>query len=226
MRSLSHRRQLVFAAVVATLAIACSSSEPTAPSVADLHPLLPSWWGPVGTNSTAYSVGTVHQTRHGGSTALVIVGQDTSKSAPGLAGIGQYIRADNYRGRRIRLRGWVRQAGITGPDIGLWLRIDGPGITEGLDNFSSRPLTGTADWHQVESILDVPNDALGIAFGAQMSGKGEFFIDDLTLDVVPATGATTNQLQGFVVSEFDSTTWAKFYGRQGAAPVNLDFETP
>lgn len=220
---LAHRRQRAFALVAATLAIACSSSEPTAPSVADLNPVIPSWWGAVGTNSTAYSVGTVHETRHSGATALVIVGTDAS--ALGLAGIGQYIRADSYRGKRIRLRGWVRQAAVTGHDIGLWLRIDGPGITEGLDQFSNRPLTGTTDWHQVESILDVPTDAIGIALGAQMSGKGELFVDDLTLDIVAATGLTTNQLAGFTVSQVDSATWANFYRRQGTVAENLDFET-
>ena len=224
MTHLARHRQLACAAVAATLAIACSSSEPTAPSVADLRAVIPSWWGAVGTNSTLYSVGTVHETRHGGATALVIVGKDTA--ALGLAGIGQYIRADNFRGKRIRLRGWVRQAAVTGPDVGLWLRIDGPGVTEGLDDFSRRPLTGTTDWHQVESILDVPNDALGIAFGAQMSGKGEFFIDDLALEIVPATGSTTNQLQGFPASEFDAATLTRFYGRLGSTPANLDFETP
>ena len=41
---------------------------------------------------------------------------------------------------------------------------------QGFDNFSSRPLTGTSDWHQVEIILDVPDDAIGIAFGALMIG--------------------------------------------------------
>jgi hypothetical protein len=72
----------------------------------------------------------------------------------------------------------------------------------------------------------VPNDALGIAFGAQMSGAGEFFIDDLTLEIVPATGPTTNPLSANIASEFDAATLTSFYRRQGGTPANLDFETP
>jgi hypothetical protein len=45
------------------------------------------------------------------------------------------------------------------------MRIDGPGVLLGFDNFSSRPLP---DKRLASSrvILDVPDDAIGIALGA------------------------------------------------------------
>jgi hypothetical protein len=138
--------------------------------------------------------------------------------------VGQFLRADSYRGKRVRLRGWVQQQSIVGSDIGLWMRIDGPGVMLGFDNFSTRPLLGTAGWHQVEVILDVPDDAIGIAFGVLMSGSGALFVDDMTFDVIPSIGPTTNQLAGPVAGT-DSATAVANYARRGDAPVNLDFES-
>ena len=170
----------------------------------------------------SYVVGVDRNNVHGGSTALAIAGTDTSVLR--FNGVGQNVRADDYRGKRIRLSGWVRQIGIVGSDIGLWMRIDGPGVTQGFDNFSTRPLRGTADWHQVEIILDVPPNAIGIGFGALMSGKGEFLVDDLTWEVISATGPTTNQLLEFSLSSIDSATTANGYAGVQRAPTNLNFE--
>lgn len=202
--------------------VSCSSSESTAPNVLNLHPGIPSGWGPVGTNSPTYAVGLDNNTVHGGGAALAIAGTDTSVLR--FAGVGQFIRADSYRGKRVRFSGWVRQANIVGSDIGLWMRIDGPGVTQGFDNFSSRPLRGTADWHSVEVILDIPQNAIGIAFGALMSGRGELFVDDLTFEVIPATGPTTNQLLEFAPTTTDSATTAGFFATRPTGPTNLNFE--
>ncbi|MGH7616256.1 MAG: hypothetical protein ACREPM_03435 [Gemmatimonadaceae bacterium] len=207
-------------AVVGTLS--CSDSS-TAPNILTIDAGIPPNWFRVGGVVASYVVGLDANNAHGGKYALAVGGTDTSVRF--FNGVGQNIRADNYRGKRVRLRGWVRQVGVVGSDIGLWMRIDGPGVTEGFDNFSSRPLTGTADWHQVEIILDVPNDAIGIGFGALMSGKGELLVDDLTWEVIPATGPTTNQLLEFQPSSLDSATTANGYIGFPTAPNNLNFES-
>jgi len=202
--------------VAFTAAIGCSSAtEPLKVGV-------PSGWSPVGLNSASYTVGIDHRTVHGGSAALTITGTDTSRVR--FSGVGQFLRADTYRGKRIRLRAWVQQQSIVGSDIGLWMRIDGPGVMQGFDNFSTRPLVGTAGWHAVEVILDVPDDAIGVAFGVLMSGSGALFVDDMTFEVIPSTGPTTNQLAGFVAGP-DSASAVASYARSGNTPVNLDFES-
>src|SRR5438445_118025 len=122
---------------------ACSATKSTEPSVLNLHPGIPTGWAIVGTNSPTYSVGTDNNTVHGGVAALAVAGTDTSQLR--FSGVGQFIRADDYRGKRIRMRAWVRQAAIAGLNSGLWMRIDGPGVMQGFDNFSGRPLLGTSD---------------------------------------------------------------------------------
>jgi hypothetical protein len=219
----THPTVGVILCLTTAAAIACSSDKPTGPSVLDISPGLPTSWSIVGTNSPTYVVGTDRVTVHGGQTALAIAGTDTARLR--FAGVGQFIKADNYLGKRVRFSAWVRHANVLGSDIGLWMRVDGPGVTQGFDNFSSRPLVGTDDWHQVEIILDVPSDAIGIAFGALMSGRGDFLIDDMQFEVIPATGLTTNLLTGFTDSGVDGPTEIAFYSTRAKSPVNLDFES-
>jgi hypothetical protein len=219
--TLRNRWAVVAAAVAVAGSLSCGS-DTTEPSILLIDGGIPTGWFRVGGSVASYVVGLDSHNAHGGRTALAIGGTDTTVRF--FNGVGQEVRADAYRGKRVRLRGWVRQVNVIGSDIGLWMRIDGPGVTQGFDNFSSRPLVGTADWHQVEIILDVPTNAIGIAFGALMSGKGELLVDDLTFEVIPASGPTTNQLLGFTESGVDSATFAGVYANQRTAPTNLDFE--
>jgi hypothetical protein len=117
----------------------------------------------------------------------------------------------------------VRQQNTAGNDIGLWMRIDGPFVTQGFDNFSTRPLRGTTGWHEVEIILDVPSDAIGIAMGALMQGRGLLYVDDMKWEVVPANGPTTNQLAGETATTFDAV--GVYAAITKTVPINLDFES-
>lgn len=221
-RSVRHSL-CVAAAIVAVAGVACSDSgASTEPSIANLNAGVPPAWFQVGGVQSSYTLGVDHSTVHSGSGALAIFGLDSNPAR--FNGVGQNIRADSFRGKRLRFRAWVRQAAIAGSDIGIWMRVDGPGVVESFDNFSSRPLTGTSDWHQVEIILDVPDDAIGIGFGALMSGRGELFVDDMTFEIIPATGPTTNQLAGFSDSGRDSAATVASYAGLPVAPTNLGFE--
>lgn len=219
---MQRTRLAIVAAATAIVALVACSSDPTGPSLLTIDAGIPQGWFRVGGSVASYVVGLDDHNAHGGSAALAIGGTDTSVRF--FNGVGQEVKADTYRGKRIRLRGWVRQVNTVGGTIGLWMRVDGPGVMLGFDNFSSRSLEGTADWHQVEIILDVPASAIGIAFGALMSGKGELLVDDLTFDVIPATGPTTNQLLGPTDSGVDSVTTVSLYVGRSNTPTNLNFE--
>ena len=71
------------------------------------------------------------------------------------------------------------------------MRIDGPmqpgsnaAAMLGFDNMQSRPIKGTADWKQYDVVLDVPNEARGIAFGILLAGAGQAWMDDLQFEAV------------------------------------------
>jgi erythromycin esterase len=88
---------------------------------------------------------------------------------------------------------------------------------------STRPLLGTRDWHEVSVVLDVPTNALGIAFGVLLTDPGDLLVDDLRLEIAP-DAALTNQLTGPTPAGVDSATIAATYARAPVTPVNLDFE--
>jgi hypothetical protein len=107
--------------------------------------------------------------------------------------LGQRVRADNYRGKRVRFT-------------------------------ATRPLKDSSSgWRQVEIVLDVPNDAIGIAFGVNFRGAGRLFIDDLKWEIVPATGPTTDVLLGPAPPILADPVTA--YAGVRLSPENMDFES-
>ena len=123
----------------------------------------------------------------------------TLKSKPSstnemFAAMAQAIKPDNYRGKRIRLSGYLKTADVAYYS-GFWLRIDGaePYKMLGFDNMGNRPVKGTSDWKKYEVVLDVPNDAGLIVFGVNLAGIGQVWADDMKIEVVGNDVASTNR---------------------------------
>jgi hypothetical protein len=76
---------------------------------------------------------------------------------------------------------------------GLWLRIDpaegAPHLA--FDNMEGRGVTGTQDWGRYEVVLDVPENASQIAFGALLTDEGTVWVDDLSIEAVGKEISTT-----------------------------------
>ena len=109
----------------------------------------------------------------------------------------QEFKADDYRGKRVRLSGYVRPKGIS-DWAGVWMRVDGPPMPGtqmpeplAFDNMQDRPIKGTGDWRQCNVVLDVPEKAQEIAFGILLTGAGEVWMDDLKFEVVGKATPTT-----------------------------------
>ena len=138
----------------------------------------------------SYEAGLDQTMAHSGkaSAYLKSIGSDEKER---FGNIGQVIAADDYRGKRIRFSGYIK---VNEADkAGLWLRIDGkePGDVIALDNMGTRPIMGTKDWTLCEIILDVPDDADALVFGALLFGKGQTWIDSLKLEIVGKDVKTT-----------------------------------
>jgi erythromycin esterase len=137
--------------------------------------------------------------------------------------ITHVIRADQYRGKRIRYSGFVRSHEVRGDGAALWLRADGPPGGTAFDNMSARPIMGTRDWTRYDVVLDIPASAVGLAFGFFLSGPGIAWVDDLSIDIVesdiPVTAGPWQPAQ-----PYDSTALAEQYERLPRFAANLDFE--
>ena len=171
---------------------------------------LPAGWLRAGSAPADYEMGMDTAVRHIGRASAVVRALDIQKKPDGFGTLMQMADAGSFRGKRVRLSAWVKSEKIDGESwAGLWFRVDGDGrqnFSLAFDNMQDRPIKGTSDWTRVSIVLDVPQEALQIAFGVLLNGKGQVWMDDLKFEVVtsdvPVTGMRRNN--------------------QG--PQNLDFE--
>jgi erythromycin esterase len=184
---------------------------------------IPEGWSGGTESPASFVIGTDRTNQRSGSAAAYLASVTDTPST--FANIMQSIRAADYRGRRVRWSGWVRPNSVGGEGAGLWMRVDGPGVMQAFDNMQgARAILGTADWSRVSVVLDVPANAIGIAFGALLAGPGTLLVDDLRLEAVGADVPSTNQLAEPTPMGYDSAAVAATYQRTPRAPLNLDFE--
>jgi hypothetical protein len=148
----------------------------------------PPGWFITGSAPNNYDMGTQPGDRHAGDNNAYIRAVQDGK---GFGTLMQTISADAYRNQRVRLSGYLktRAAG----SAAMWMRIDGVDRRiAGFDNMEDRALRGNTEWQSYSVVLDVPSDALDIAFGVMLDGKGEVLADDFKLEIVgpdvPVTG--------------------------------------
>jgi RNA polymerase sigma factor (sigma-70 family) len=98
---------------------------------------------------------------------------------------------EQYRGKRIRMTGWVKSEGVTGPS-GLKMRIL-DGKARPLKPDIDRIVQATSAWKQYEIIADIPEGCECICSGVRLGGKGKLWLDDVKyelLDASPGAEAT------------------------------------
>jgi hypothetical protein len=199
---------------------ACATVEPEPP--AHVIGIPPAWAGTIGA-SASYEIGLDRVDRHGGHAAAYLTGPLLFTQE--VAFFGQSVRADNYRGKRVRLSAWVKGRELTGPIAGIWMRVDGAGVVTGYDDMGGRAETGTTDWHQIFVVLDVPANALGIVIGAMRQGGGTLLVDDMTLETVGLDVPTTNMFVTPLPNAIDPAETAARYQSAPGSPSNMRFET-
>ncbi|MEQ1692075.1 MAG: hypothetical protein ABMA00_12375 [Gemmatimonas sp.] len=184
-------------------------------------PGLPTGWS--GTANTS-GIGTTVTDRHGGATAAYLSSAFQVGFRSNLQ-LSQAVRADNYRGKRVRLSAWVKPRNVSNVvNSGLWMRVDGPGLTLEYDHMATRVVSGYGDWRQVSVVLDVPANAIGISFGAHFQATNTLLVDDMLFAIVGTDVVSTNTLSTPTPDSRDSATIEADYAQRPLSPVNLDFE--
>ena len=161
-----------------------------------------------------YQFAVDNRVRHSGKHSCRIESR-TPAPADG-AMLSQTIKADNYRGQRIRLSGQFKTDGLTGGAT-LWMRIDGDGQLLGIDKSIHEAVRGTSDWQPEHIVLDVPEDAKTIRFAVLVEGAGKAWIDDLRLEAVDRSVPLTN-------TPVEPTSGREPKPVMPRQPVNLNFE--
>jgi hypothetical protein len=171
-------------------------------------------------DASEYTAGVDREVTHGGQAAMSM--RSLVVKPTGFRPVTQVVKADSYRGKRVRLAGYLKTRDVAGW-CGLWFRVDGPDGVLAFDNMQSRAVKGTNDWTRYEVVLDVPETALGLAFGSLLVGTGQVWADDLTLDVVDPNEirSTDRELENRRKRASELT---EALAKMPDGPRNLDFE--
>lgn len=166
---------------------------------------LPKGWISAGSKPASYTVS--KDTPHDGHNTLKY--QSIKNVEDGFGTIMQTIKADKFKGKRVRLSGYIKSEKLS-DWAGLWMRVDGEKKGEMLafDNMQDRAVRGTTDWKKYEVVLDVPaKDSSQIAFGFLLGDNGTIWVSGLQFEIVNNTVAVTSSKE-----------------MTPDEPVNLDFK--
>src|SRR5256885_14311236 len=166
-----------------------------APLVASAQ--VPTGWQAITDGSGEYTVSADGARRDGGQGFAGATIKANVGSPRGSAMLAQSIRADAYRGKRVRLSGFLKTIGVNEGTAVLFMRVDGEGVVQTSDYMQNRPVMLTTDWARQEIVLDVPRTAIGFTFGFLLGGSGQAWLDDVAIDVVSNDVPVTRQAGGF-----------------------------
>ncbi len=186
---------------------------PKRPSQA-ISPRLMERWVLSGGNPTDYRTQVDTSVFHSGKASGCLYSvADASPS--GFGTLMQGFSVGEYRGKRVRMSGYVKADDVEGW-AGLWMRIDGEQPNLAFDNMQERPIKNSHDWGKYEVVLDVPQKGEEIVFGILLGGKGRVWLDDVQFESVgqevTVTGKSIEQRRREQAANIP------------AKPANLDFE--
>ena len=127
-------------------------------------------------------------------------GRLASTSQPkGFGTMMQCVDAADYRGKRLRLSGFVKAKDVKNW-AGLWMRVDGPGTQPkslAFDNMQNRAIKGTSDFKEYSVVLDVAKEATAICFGILVDDEGTVWLSGVQLEPVPLTVPVTDTMRNW-----------------------------
>lgn len=188
--------------------------------VSELAAQMPDAWVLVGQDIDDYRLRLDTEVARSGASSMRIEARGNRRRSQWVASV-QLVDATSYRGKRMRLRGYLRADDVDSG--GLWVRVDG--ILEGryamlaLDNSEDRRIEDTRDWETREIIVDIPPEGVTILMGAMLTGDGELWVDDLSFEEVAEAVPLTTEAEVVITDQPYSRPPGVF-----PAPTNLDFE--
>lgn len=165
-------RLVIFAALAASSLFALAANSITR---------LPPPWTLTGKTPEHYEIGLDSGVTVSGQGAKSI--RNTGGNGQGWATLMQGFSAKNYVGKRVRFQAQVKTSDVTA--AGLWMRVDdSSGDSVAFYNSQDKPIKGSTDWQLRSVVLDVPPQGTQIFFGVLHYGKGQVWMDALSVEVV------------------------------------------
>lgn len=94
-----------------------------------------------------------------------------------------YKLPSNFKGKTIKLEGYIKCENVTNGYVGLILRMDKDGQSVGFDNMASQNLSGSHDWKKYSITLNFAEDADYIYVGGILVGRGKAWFDNFKVTI-------------------------------------------
>ena len=140
-------------------------------------------WFLSGARAKSYEIGSDSEVTISGKPSRFVryvAGDDTS-----FGTLMQQISTKNYAGKRVRFQAMIKTRDVS-QWAGLWMsatRFDEQ-APSAFYNSQDKPIAGTSEWQLRSVTLDIPAGATQLNFGVIDGGKGQVWIDKLSLEVV------------------------------------------
>ncbi|MFL5751882.1 MAG: hypothetical protein ACJ76F_00625 [Bacteroidia bacterium] len=144
---------------------------------------IPFKWHRAGSKPKSYDMGIDKGSDPKGKNAAAI--KSINAKIEGFGTLMSAFNPDPYRGKKIRMSGLMKSIDVKNW-AGFWMRVDGKekNCFLSFDNMHDRAVKGSTNWTRYEIILDVPEAATKIVFGALLTGTGKIWFDELKFEVV------------------------------------------
>lgn len=159
---------------------------------------IPKGWVRTGNHNNKYQMGVDKGSGKDGKDAMTIKSVEKIDDNLIFGALASVNLPTQYLGKRVRLTGSIKTKEV--PHwAGFWFRVDGQKKGEVLafdnmkDGKTDRSITGTNDWNQCDLVLDVPFNAKEIVYGALLSGTGQIWIENVSLEIVNSSVPTTGK---------------------------------
>jgi hypothetical protein len=152
------------------------------------------WTIPADVASTGYTMKVMHEGCRSEMCVVLVPPQDPPAQPPGA--LMESLDPGDVRGRRLRLRAWVRlEAPGPGDRAQLWLRVDRSGGVLGFyDTMGDRPIT-SSEWRSYEVVGEVAADAAAVSLGVRSTGKSRVWVDGVSVEKLPPAGPETEAVR-------------------------------
>ena len=144
-------------------------------------------WRVLGTGVTDYDVSLDSSVAHGGHASVRIASRVAEPY--GSASIAQQVRADAWRGRRVRFSGYLKGQDVEGDGGGITIGVVSSAGVTAQRTLDTAPILGSTGWRAVRADVDVPSTAAGINLTVTLNGAGTLWVDDLRLEVAGTAAA-------------------------------------
>ncbi|HEY0723272.1 MAG TPA: hypothetical protein VGD41_04680 [Pyrinomonadaceae bacterium] len=185
------RTYLGQAACLFVLACGMLRSAIAGEEVPALHKVeMPVQWGTTGDAREDYKLGTDRTAAlSGGACAVLIAGDQADPFHFGA--LVQSASAASFKGKRLEFSGYIASDNAPA-GAAIWMRADNAqGIPVAFENTLARGIRGTEVWTYQSIVMDVPETAIVLRYGAVLNGRGTLYVDDLQFRIVDDSVAVT-----------------------------------